>query len=689
MKKKFIRNCRWYSIRTTIFPKIRATPVISQRMTNEQFKVFSPGIPTDPGIYKFVDETGVILYVGKAKNLRNRLGSYFGDKKYQLAKTKVLVRHAHHIEFMIVTTEHDALLLENTLIKKHQPRYNVMLKDEKSPLIYICIKNERFPRVFLTRKTFKDGSSYFGPYLQKFRVEQIAELIRKLFQLRTCTLNLSVENINKNKFKPCLEYHIKNCAAPCVNYETEEAYNQKIEQIKNMLKGNFSAVKSHLKAEMQQAAAAMKFELAQHFKEKLALFEDYQGKSTVVNPAIRDVDVFAIADDEKEAFVNYLKVVNGAIIHTYTLTLIKNLDEDRETLLVYAIQHLRERFGNLSPEIIVPFDISLPDRPEGAPETTYQRGQSIIEMPEDQSYNNKPFSQGAHNAQTKRNATSHPEGAGGGVLITVPKIGDKNKLLELSEKNVQYHLLQKKKQAMNATGRQTSAERILRTLQSDLHMEAVPLWIECFDNSNLQGTNPVSSCVVFKNAKPAKRDYRHFNVKSVEGPNDFASMEEVVFRRYKRLIAEGAGLPQLIIIDGGKGQLSAAMKSIRALGLEGQITVIGIAKRLEEIYFPDDPTPAHINKKSESLKLIQQARDEAHRFGITFHRDQRSRNFIKTELTTIPGIGAKTSEKLLAHFGSLARVRAAEAGEVEGLVGKAAAGKLAEYFAGEGDVVAE
>ena len=618
-------------------------------MTNDHFKVFSPTIPTDPGIYKFVDAAGIILYVGKAKNLRNRLLSYFGEKKYQLAKTKVLVRNADHIEFTIVETEHDALLLENTLIKRHQPRYNVMLKDEKSPLIYICIKYERFPRVFLTRKTIKDGSTYFGPYLQKFRVEQIAELIRKLFQLRTCTLHLSPENIAKNKFKPCLEYHIKNCAAPCIAYESEEDYNRKIEQIKNILKGNFSAVKAHLKTEMQHAAEEMKFEQAHQLKEKLALFEDYQGKSTVVNPAIRDVDVFSIADDEKEAFVNYLKVVNGAVIHTYTLTLTKNLDEDRETLLVYAIQHLRERFGDITTEIIVPFEVVLPPA--------------------------QPL-EGVRRTDTAP-APQTP------ILITVPKIGDKKKLLELSEKNVQYHLLQKKKQAINATGKQTSAERILRTLQADLHMEAAPLWIECFDNSNLHGTNPVSSCVVFKNAKPSKRDYRHFNVKTVEGPNDFASMEEVVIRRYKRLLAEGAGLPQLVIIDGGKGQLSAAMKSIRALGLEGQITVVGIAKRLEEIFFPDDPVPAHINKKSESLKLIQQARDEAHRFGITFHRDQRSRNFIKTSLTDIPGIGAKTAEKLLAHFGSLKRVREATPLAIETLVGKAAAGKLAAYFAAE------
>ena len=602
-------------------------------MTNDDFKAFAPSIPTEPGIYKYVDVEGTILYVGKAKNLRNRLSSYFGEKKYQHAKTKVLVRHAHHIEFMIVETEHDALLLENTLIKKLQPRYNVMLKDEKSPLIYICIKHERFPRVFLTRKTFKDGSIYFGPYLQKFRVEQIAELIRKLFQLRTCSLNLSVENIDKNKFKPCLEYHIKNCQAPCIALETEESYNRKIEQIKNILKGNFAAVKTHLKEEMARFAENMQFEHAQQMKEKLALFEDYQGKSTVVNPNIRDVDVFAIADDEKEAFVNYLKVVNGAIIHTYTLTLTKNLDEDREIMLVLAIQHLRERFASITQEIIVPFEVTL------------------------------------------------PLGEAWGGIITVPKIGDKKKLLELSEKNVQYHLLQKKKQAMNATGKQTSAERILRTLQADLHMEAVPLWIECFDNSNLHGTNPVSSCVVFKNAKPSKRDYRHFNVKTVEGPNDFASMEEVVLRRYQRLIGEGAGLPQLVIIDGGKGQLSAAMKSIRALGLEGQMTVVGIAKRLEEIYFPDDPVPAHINKKSESLKLIQQARDEAHRFGITFHRNQRSKNFIKTALTEIPGIGTKTSEKLLQHFGSLTRVKEADKAEVEKLIGKSAAGKVWGYFA--------
>lgn len=601
-------------------------------MTTEQFRLFSSGIPTEPGIYKFLDDEGTILYVGKAKNLRNRLNSYFGDKNNHTAKTRALVRNAHHIEFTIVETEHDALLLENTLIKKNQPRYNVMLKDEKSPLIYICIKKERFPRVFVTRKTFRDGSVYLGPYLSKQRVHGIVELMRKLFQLRTCTLSLSDDNISKGKFKPCLEYHIKNCAAPCIALETEEAYNRKIEQIKNMLKGNFAAVKSHLREEMQRFAEELNFEQAQLTKDKLALFEDYQGKSTVVNPNIKDVDVFSIASDDKEAFVNYLKVVNGAIMNTYTLTLTKNLDDEPETLLTYAVGMLQEKFHSITPEIIVPFPIAIPDE---------------------------------------------------NMTVTVPKIGDKKKLLELSEKNVQYHLLQKRKDEMNRAGKQTPAERILRTLQQDLNMEAVPIHLECFDNSNIHGTNPVSSCVVFKNAKPSKRDYRHYNVKTVEGPNDFASMEEVVYRRYKRLLEEEEPLPQLVIIDGGKGQLSSAMKSLRTLGLEGRMTVVGIAKKLEEIYYPDDPTPLHINKKSESLKLIQQARNEAHRFAITFHRDQRSRNFIKTELDEIPGIGEKTAQKLLTHFGSVARLKEAALEDVEKVVGKAAAGKLRKWFEGK------
>lgn len=599
-------------------------------MTTEQFRAFSPSIPADPGIYKFLDAEGSILYVGKAKNLRNRLNSYFGDKKHQQAKTRVLTRNAASIEFTLVDSEQDALLLENTLIKRHQPRYNVMLKDEKSPMIYMCIKNERFPRVFLTRRTIRDGSVYFGPYVSKGRVEQILEIVRKLFQLRTCTLNLSPDNIAKGKFKPCLEYHIKNCLAPCIALESEEQYNRKIEQVKNVLKGNFAAVKNHLKEEMQRHAENMEFEFAQALKEKLTLFEDYQGKSTVVNPNIRDVDVFALAEDDSEAFVNYLKVVNGAIMNTYTLTLTKNLEEDRETMLIFAIQKLREKFNSITNEIIVPFGLPYPEAE---------------------------------------------------VVVTVPKIGDKKKLLELSEKNVSYHLLQKRKAEINQTGKMTHAERILRTLQADLNMADAPIHIECFDNSNIHGTNPVAACVVFKNAKPSKRDYRHFNIKTVDGPNDFASMEEVVHRRYKRVLDESEPLPQLVIIDGGKGQLSAAMKSLRELGLEGKFTVIGIAKKLEEIYFPDDPVPLHISKKSESLKLIQQARNEAHRFGITFHRNQRSKNFLKTELTEIPGIGAKTAEKLLLHFGSMTRLSQAPTAEIETVAGKVATQKVLNYLA--------
>ncbi|MFN4080591.1 MAG: excinuclease ABC subunit UvrC [Saprospiraceae bacterium] len=599
-------------------------------MTDKEYRDFSPSIPTDPGVYTFMDANGGILYVGKAKNLRNRLNSYFNNKNNQTVKTRTLVRNAHHIEFTMVETEQDALLLENTLIKKHQPRYNVMLKDEKSPLVYICVKKERFPRVFITRKTIKDGSAYFGPYLNKKKVDEIAELIRKLFQLRTCALNLSAHNIKRGAFKPCLEYHIKNCAAPCVGLETEEAYEQKIAQIKNMLRGSFAPVKNHLREQMQAHAERMEFEQAQALKEKLSLFEDYQSKSTVVNPSIADVDVFSIASDEQEAYVNYLKVVNGAVINTYLLTLTKNLNEEEDTLLAYAIPYLRDKFNSIAPEIIAPMPIALP------PEID--------------------------------------------CMVTVPKIGDKKKLLELSQKNVEYHLLRKKRERMNQTGRQSAAERILRTLQKDLNMAAVPVHIECFDNSNLQGANPVSSCVVFVNAKPAKREYRHYNVKTVEGPNDFASMEEVVYRRYKRLLAEGKSLPQLIVIDGGKGQLSAAMKSLNALGIADRIVTIGIAKKLEEVFFPDDPTPLHINKKSESLKLIQQARNEAHRFAISFHRKQRSRHFIQTELSEIQGIGPKSIEKLLSAFGSVKGVREASPETLAGLIGKAAADRIRRYF---------
>jgi len=596
-------------------------------MTLEDYYKISDTIPRQPGVYRFKDEDGTILYVGKAKDLKSRVSSYFGDRKDLPYKTRVMVRHADHLEFTIVETEADALLLENTLIKEHQPRYNVMLKDGKS-YSYICIKNERFPRVFITRRVIRDGSTYFGPYTSKYRLKIILDLIKQLFPLRTCNYNLSEENIEAGKFKVCLEYHIKNCMGPCEGLEDEASYNEKIEQVSNILKGNFGEVVRHFKHQMQQLAENLDFERAQQLKEKLTAFEDYQSKSTVVSTKVRDVDVFSIASDEKQAYINYLRVVNGALIHIHTQELVKNLDDDERDLLEYAIPVLRERFDSFAPEVILPQEVEL----------------------------------------------------GEDLQITVPKIGDKKKLLDLSQKNVDYYLKQKRRDEASKTRKQTPAERILRTLQQDLQMKELPMHIECFDNSNIQGSNPVSSCVVFKNAKPAKKDYRHYNVKTVEGPDDYASMEEVVYRRYRRLLNEGKSLPQLVIIDGGKGQLSAAMNSVRALGLEDKMTVIGIAKKLEEIFFPGDSVPLYINKKSESLKLIQQARNEAHRFAITFHRDQRSRNFLGTELTNIPGIGEKTADKLLQHFGSVKKIKQASFGEIATVTGGAVAKKLRTYF---------
>jgi excinuclease ABC subunit C len=598
-------------------------------MTIEQYREIQHTVPTEPGVYRFISPKGEILYVGKAKNLKSRLSSYFSERKDMLAKTKALVRNAETFTYTIVSSEQDALLLECSLIKEFQPRYNVMLKDGKT-YPYICVKNERFPRVFITRRVFKDGSTYFGPYTSVNQVYAIMDVIKQLFPLRTCTFQLSEENIEKNKIKVCLEYHIKNCAGACAGLESQHDYDEKIFQIKNMLKGHFGSVKSYLKKEMLGFAENLEFEKAEMVKVKLQSFEDYQGKSTIVSTTISDVDVFSIATDEKFAYVNFLRISNGTIIAAYTQELTKNLDEEQEDLLAFAVMELRQKFGRVNNEIIAPFELEVVENE---------------------------------------------------LIVTVPKIGDKKKLLELSEKNVQYFLLQKRKEEINKIAKQTSAERILRTLQKDLQMPDLPMHIECFDNSNFHGSFPVSSCVVFKNAKPSNRDYRHFNVKTVVGPNDFATMEEVVTRRYKRLLAESQSLPQLVIIDGGKGQLSSAMKSIKALGLEGKMTVVGIAKQLEEIFFPDDPIPIYIDKKSESLKLIQQCRNEAHRFGITFHRDQRSRNFTVTELTKIPGIGDATSEKLLTHFKSVKKLKEASAEEIESIVGKAATKKVIAYFA--------
>ncbi len=597
-------------------------------MTTEDYKKLLPTIPTDPGVYRYRDKDNVVIYVGKAKNIKKRIASYFGEKKHMLHKTKTMVKNAASLEFTIVDSETDALLLENTLIKKLQPKYNVMLKDGKS-YSYIVIKNERFPRVFITRRVFRDGSTYFGPYSSKTRLKVILDLIKQLFPLRTCNYNLSQENIDAGKFKVCLEYHIKNCLGGCVGKEDESSYNAKIAQIKNMLRGNFGSVKSHFKEQMQLHAENLEFEKAQDLKIKLTAFEDYQGKSTVVSAVIRDVDVFSIGTDETSAYVNYIKVVNGAIINTFTMEMVMNLNEDEEDLLSFSIPELRERFNSSAPEIICSMEVRLADEE---------------------------------------------------LILTVPQRGDKKKLLELSEKNVWYYLMQKKKEAINKIKKVTSAERILTTLKNDLQMDELPMHIECFDNSNIQGTNPVASCVVFKNAKPSKKDYRKFNIKTVVGPDDFASMTEVVHRRYRRLLDEGEPLPQLLLVDGGKGQLSAAMKSIKVLGIENKMVVIGIAKRLEEIFFPDDPIPIYIDKKSESLKLMQQLRNEAHRFAITFHRDQRSKNFIDSELTNIPGIGEKTAQKLLSAFKSTKKIKEAPFAAIAAEIGNSAALKVVAHF---------
>jgi excinuclease ABC subunit C len=584
-----------------------------------------PTLPDQPGIYQFLDAEGGILYVGKAKNLRNRVSSYFGERKHQLPKTRVMVKHAHRVVFTIVETEQDALLLEATLIKKHQPRYNVALKDGKTHP-YIVIKNERFPRVFVTRKVLRDGATYFGPYAVAGQIHTIMELIRSLFPLRNCPLNLGQQHIDKGKYKVCLEYHIKNCQGPCAGLESEEHYHEKIQQIKNILKGNFASVTRHLRELMQRFAEELDFESAQAVKQRLLAFENYQGKSTVVNPAIHNVDVFSIdTDHEKLAFVNYLKVANGAIINTFTLELAKNLNDDPVELLAFAIPYLADKFNSALEEIVVPMPVPLPDP---------------------------------------------------SVKCTVPKGGDKKKLLDLSEKNVRYYALQKRREEANYLDKQTPAERIVRTLQKDLSMEEAPIHIECFDNSNIQGAYPVAAMVCFRNAKPAKKDYRHFNIKTVEGPNDFASMSEVVHRRYARLLEEGSTLPQLIVIDGGKGQLAAAVDSLKKLGIYERVTVVGIAKRLEEIYFPDDSLPLMLSKKSESLRLLQQIRNEAHRFAITFHRAQRSRGFTRSSLTEIPGVGTKTAEKLLVAFGSLKRLKAAPPESIEALVGKSLTEKV-------------
>jgi excinuclease ABC subunit C len=582
-------------------------------------------LPEQPGVYQYFDADGTIIYVGKAKNLKKRVSSYF-NKFHDNGKTRVLVKKIASIRHIVVETETDALLLENNLIKKHQPRYNVLLKDDKS-YPWICIKNERFPRVFSTRRVIKDGSDYFGPYTSMKTVSTLLDLIKGLYYLRTCNYDLSEQKIEAGRYKVCLEYHLGNCKGPCEGLETEAEYHQNIKAIKEILKGNFKDSLSQFKAQMKQYAANMQFEEAQKIKEKIEVLENYQAKSTIVNPKISNVDVFSIVSDESYGYVNFLQLSYGSIIRSHTLEIKKKLDESDVELLELAITEIRQRFHSKSKEIYVPFKVDI----------------------------------------------------GEDIKVTVPQLGDKKHILDLSERNAKYYRMERFKQD-KIVDPDRHANRIMAQMKADLRLHEEPRHIECFDNSNIQGTNPVAACVVFKNGKPSKKDYRHFNIKTVEGPDDFASMEEVVYRRYKRMLDEAQPLPQLIIIDGGKGQLSSALKSLDALNLRGKIAIIGIAKRLEELYYPNDPIPLYLDKKSETLKVIQQLRNEAHRFGIEHHRNKRSKSALNTELETIPGVGEKTVVELLKHFKSVKRIANAKLDELEQVVGIARAEKVYNYY---------
>ncbi|MGF1565396.1 MAG: excinuclease ABC subunit UvrC [Flavobacteriales bacterium] len=592
---------------------------------NENIRQILQRLPDKPGVYRYYDTEGNLLYVGKAKSLKKRVASYFNKNKYENGKTRLLVRKIADIKFIVVDTEFDALLLENNLIKEHQPKYNIQLKDDKT-YPWLVIRKERFPRVHPTRRMIKDGSEYYGPYASVKTMHAMLDLIKRLHPLRTCNYLLSEENVAAGKFRACLEFHLGNCKAPCVDRFSEDEYNANIDAIREIIKGNYAGLSRQLRQRMSEHAAALEFEAAAAIKSRLEVLERYQVSSAVVSQRINDTEVFSIYSDSKGAFVNYLKVMNGAIVQSYTTELRKRLDETDEELLAFAVVSLRDRFSSTSREVLLshPVDFALPE-----------------------------------------------------VNVHVPQRGDKLKLIELSLRNATYALRDRLKQ-QEMTDPEAHTRRILETLQSDLHLSGLPVHIECFDNSNIQGTNPASACVVFKNAKPSKDDYRKFNIKTVEGPNDFASMTEVVYRRYKRLVDEGLPLPQLVIIDGGKGQLSAALKALEELGLVGKLAIVGIAKRLEEIYFPGDSIPIYIDKRSPSLKLIQQLRNEAHRFSLSHHRDRRSKAALKSSLTDVAGIGVKTAQKLLAHFGSVAALRKADYVEVEKVGGKKVAMALRE-----------
>ena len=582
-------------------------------------------LPNSPGVYQYFDANDVIIYVGKAKNLKKRVASYF-IKNHENGKTRILVKKIVSIKHIVVDTETDALLLENNLIKKYQPKYNVMLKDDKT-YPWICIKKERFPRIFLTRNVVKDGSEYFGPYTSIRTAKALLDLIKELYTLRTCNYDLSKEKIEAKKYKVCLEYHLGNCKAPCENLQSEEKYQLDISAIRNIIKGNFKESLNKFSELMHGFSSKMEFEEAHKIKEKIDQLANYQAKSTVVNPSINNVDVFSVISDESFGYVNFFKIANGSIIQSHTSEIKKKLDESDKELLELSIIEIRQRFNSQSKEIYVPFAVEV----------------------------------------------------GNDIIVTIPKTGDKKRIVELSVRNARYFRQDRFKQ-LKIVDPDRHANRIMSQMKTDLRLKEEPRHIECFDNSNIQGTHPVAACVVFRNGKPSKKEYRHYNIKTVVGPDDFASMEEVVFRRYKRLLAENESLPQLIIIDGGKGQLSSALKSLDVLGLRGKIAIIGIAKRLEEIYYPGDSVPLYLDKKTESLKIIQFLRNEAHRFGITFHRNKRSKSAIQSELEQIPNIGMQTITTLLRKFKSAKRVKNATLQELENEIGNSRAKIIFEYF---------
>ncbi len=594
---------------------------------SDHIKSILKALPEKAGVYQFFEENGSILYVGKAKVLKNRVSSYFNKNKYESIKTKLMVKKIRDIKYSVVETESDALLLEDSLIKKFKPRYNILLKDDKS-YSSIVIKNEPFPRVLSTRQILNDGSTYFGPYTSGKSLYSILDLIKELYPLRTCTLNLSKANIQAKKFKVCLEYHLGNCLGPCVGKQREEDYQQGVQHIKRIIKGEYLEAVKNLKKDMVLLASEQKFEQAQQLKERIQTLENFQAKSTIVNTDIDNVEVFSIASDAQSIYANYMHIVRGSIVHVYTAEVVRQLDETDEEVLAFVIRSFRERMKSQAKSALIPFDIH-----EKIP----------------------------------------------GLELHVPQRGDKKKLVELSLKNANHFLLEARKRAAFLDP-ERNTQRILETMKKDLRLPELPVHIECFDNSNIQGTNPVSACVVFKNAKPSKSDYRIFNIQSVVGPDDFASMREAVYRRYARLIQEEQPLPQLLIIDGGKGQLSSAMESLDLLGLRGKIAVIGIAKRLEEIFFPGDSIPIYLDKRSESLKIIQHLRNEAHRYGLSKHRQRRSKGAIHSELENIAGVGKKTIEKLLQHFSSVVRIKAATQKEIEQVVGEKIAEKIKNYF---------